>query len=356
MRLYNMIGYKLFKEKEDGTIHMIRIVGMKKPFKITSTTKDPSEITIYDYDTNERKKVRVDSLKDYSPLEPDGIAVFNIVNIRDEKGNLCKDVVVTASKFLNVKMGLSSIPYAVCRQNITDIFYNLMAANEEDTLVGLSVNQDTCPANFKYQIMFAADSIIYSDFINFYRIDTLDDICSMVKVMKFNDVLNDLFTRHINHINRPELVFKSEHGGWCKDLKTLLTENNFMSDINQMLGVTQVEFKIDDYLDTVTRSVEGSDNIKYQVANVEFATWLSLTFKINIKEAAVLEFGHDINLGDFNDNKYLLFRDSENKLYLIVYTEDGEFFEKDLEDKAKELDFSTKFKMSFEMSKYADID
>ena len=63
MRLYNMVGYKLFKQKEDGSVHMIRIVGVRKPYKIKSYTKDPSEITIYDYDSNEKKKVLVESLK-----------------------------------------------------------------------------------------------------------------------------------------------------------------------------------------------------------------------------------------------------------------------------------------------------
>ena len=37
----------------------------------------------------------------------------------------------------------------------------------------------------------------------------------------------------------------------------------------------------------------------------------------------------------------------------MVYTVEGEFFEADLEEKAKEMDFSSKFKLSFEASKYA---
>ena len=66
MRLYNMLGYKLFKEKEDGSLHVVRIVHIRKPFKITSSTKDPDEMTIFDYDTNERRKVRVSDFKDYN--------------------------------------------------------------------------------------------------------------------------------------------------------------------------------------------------------------------------------------------------------------------------------------------------
>lgn len=354
MKLYNMIGYKLFKQREDGSIHMIRIVGVRKPFKINSYTKDPSEISIYDYDTKEKKKVLVESLKDYTPLEPDGIAVFSIVNIRDSKGVSCKDIVVTGTKFINVKYKVSNMPFVVCRQNITDVFYNLIAKDENDTLVGMSINQDNCPAQFDFRLMLAADSIVYSDFINFYRVDTLDDILKMVKLNKFDEVLSDLFTRHINHIKKPELMFKNEHGGWCKNLKTLLTQNNFMADINEMLGIVQVDFKLSDYETTVSKKDNNGNNIEYKIARDDLRLWLSSIYNMNMSEIAILEFDHDINLADFNDTRYLLIRDITNTLYIAVYTIDGEFYEKDLEEKSKELDFSSKFKLSFETSKYAN--
>ena len=38
---------------------------------------------------------------------------------------------------------------------------------------------------------------------------------------------------------------------------------------------------------------------------------------------------------------------TNNKLYLCVYTEAGEYFEDDLIAKSKEMDFSTKFKIDF---------
>ena len=67
MRLYNMLGYKLFKEKEDGSLHVVRIVHIRKPFKITSSTKDPDEMTIFDKAylslTPEQRKFRVNIIK-----------------------------------------------------------------------------------------------------------------------------------------------------------------------------------------------------------------------------------------------------------------------------------------------------
>ena len=67
------LNNSLFKQNEDGSVHMLRIVHMHRPFKITDSTKDPTEITVYDYDTKEKRKVKVDTLSEYSPLQPDGI-------------------------------------------------------------------------------------------------------------------------------------------------------------------------------------------------------------------------------------------------------------------------------------------
>lgn len=343
MTLYNMIGYKLYKENEDGSIHMIRIVGMRKPYKITEYTKDPAEITIYDYDTNERKKVRVDSLSEYSPLKPDGVMTFSIANVYAGK-EISKDVIITATKYLNIEFKAADLPYAVCRQSITDIFNNLVSTDESNMLVGLAVNQDTCPANFDYRVMFAANDILSYDFINFYRSDLIEDLFCMINKKKYDEVLEDLYKRHIKNINRPDLMFKKEHGGWCKDLDTLISQNNFQFDINQMLGITQVDFVLSDFFDEVE---VPEKNIKYTVLRDDVRYWLSSIHKVNMKECPVLEFGHDINLGDFNDNMYLLIRDNTNKLYLVVYTTDGEYFEADLEAKSEELDFSSKFRISY---------
>lgn len=351
MKLYNMIGYKLFKQNEDGSVHMLRIVDMHKPFKVIDQyIKEPSVITVYDYNIKKNVKLKVDSLKEYSPLKPDGVATFSVVNIRDEKGNICKDVLVTATKFLNIEYKLNIMPYAVCRQNITDIFYNLMSKNPDDTLVGLAINQDTCPANFDFGIMFAADSIVYSDFINFYRMDTIDDILSLINVKKYDEVLNDLFMRHIKYINKPQYQFKNEHGGWCKNLETLIKENNFMADINQMLGIIEVDFDIDNFSEEVT-----NNDITYNIAREDLRYWLSSICKANIVEATILKFDHDINLGDFNDTKYLLIRDNKSVLYLVAYRTEGEYYEADLDKKFNEMDFSTKFKLAFMDSKYNNI-
>lgn len=353
MQLYNMVGYKLYKEDENGNSHMLRITRMKKPFKIDTNTKDPAEINVYDYETESIKKVRVDSLKDYSPIKPDGIFTISIVHIRDAKGQVYRDVIATAAKYLLVELGIDNTPYVVCRQNINDIFYSLMSSDPEtDNLVGLSVSKDTCPSNFDFKLMLAADSVECSDIVNFYRTDNIDDILKLFNIKKYNDVLLDSFQTYIKRIKKPEYNFKKECGGWCRDLETLLKINNFESDINQMLDITKVEFNISNFVEE--KDMPGKPGYKYTIANDDFKTWLSITFKHNISEAGILVYDHDINLGDFKNNNHLLIKDITGTLYLIVFTSYGEFLEEDLKTKAAELDFSTKFKIDF-YNKYNKI-
>lgn len=337
MKITGMLGYKLFKELEDDTIDLVRIIDIFK-----NKNKDIPELMIKNEGTGEIKKISGSELKGYTPLEPDGLITFNIVKIATGENTFVKDVIVTASKILNIKIG-DTLPYAICRQNITDVFYNLLVKDEDDMIVGLSVNRDTCPANFDYGIMLACDEIIYTDSVNIYRTDILEDVLKMVKNVKFDSVLSSLYNKHIEYVQDPNLQFKKEHKGWVKDLKTLLKENNFQEDINQMLGITSINPIIENH--SVVKQLP--DGEKYTSLSDAMINWLSSIFKINIDNITVIEYGHDINLAEFNNARYFIFRDGVNKLYLAVYTTNGEYHETDLEAKSNEKDFSDEFRINF---------
>lgn len=336
MKLKAMSGYKLFKELEDGTIDLIRIVEL-----FNRDTNNPKAM-IKNQGTGETKKVDVSELKGYTPLEPDGLATFNIVKIRTGENTFVKDVIVTASKILNIKIG-DTLPYAVCRQNITDIFYNLLTKQEEDMMVGLSVNRDTCPSNFDFGLMLACDEIVYSESVNFYRTDTIEDILKMVNKLKFDTVLKSLYQKHIEFADDPNLQFKKEHKGWVSSLETLLKQNNFEEDINQMLGITSINPIIENH--SVTKQLPNGE--EYTSLSDPMIRWLSHIYKVNIKDITVLEYNHDINLADFNNARYFILRDPSNKLYLAVYTVDGEYHETDLELENEKKDFSEEFRINF---------
>ena len=161
----NMLGMKLFKEENDQ-VNIVRIIKTKK-------IGDDYQFTIEDSKGIRSKKMKKD-LEGYTPLEPDAIFTASIVNMEDDSGKQIKDVIVTANKYIDTKMKMS--PYVICRQNITDLFAELYCSSEFNNIVGMSVNRDTCPVNFDMKIMLAASSIEYHQLINFYRLDTLDDL------------------------------------------------------------------------------------------------------------------------------------------------------------------------------------
>ena len=338
MKIRAMIGYKLFKELEDGSLHMIRITWVNRYLD------NPREMKIFDYKDNTEKKVKIADYSDYNPLKPDGIFTIAIAEVMNSKGKLEHDVLATITHFDMLKAGLNVMPYAVCRQNISDVFYNILTDDEHNQLVGVSISQDTCPANFDYGIMFAADSIKYDEFINFYLTDTLDDIYKLIDVRRYNEVLRDSFLRHVKITGDMKKSFQNEDQGWCKDLKTLFEINNFQVDINAMLGITAIDFKLEDFCHYNT--IPNTDT-KYLVADDDLRDWLSYQYKTPITEASILKYDHDIDLHDFDKARYILIRDITNTLYLIVYTIDGEFFEEDLKRKVETPDFSTKFKLKY---------
>lgn len=339
MRLHTMLGYKLFKEDEDHNIHMIRIYKVKVPFNSKSEA-DPAECTIYNYDTQQKEIIRTEELKNYTPIIPDGYLTVNIATIKDNEGKPWNDIIVTGSKILDMQLGMTR-PYCVCRQNITDIFANLFCQKLEPDIVGLSVNLDTCPSNFDFGIMLAVNEIRSSTCINFYRLDTLEDLYPMINLKKFDKVLEELYKIHVKKLMVPGIGMKEDHKGWCKNLKRLLEINNFQSDLDQMLGITALDFTLSNYL--VEEKLPGKDTT-YQRISDDLGLWLSNLHREDVRGMSVIEFDHDINLADFNNSYYKLYRDNTKKVYLGVYT-GGKVFSKDLESLAEEMDFSTKFKL-----------
>ena len=348
MKISAMLGYKLFKVNEDDSVTLIRVIDMKK----YSDNADPVEVTVRDEDTKEVKKVRVDSLKGYTPLEPDGICTFSTVNVRNNTtGKISKDVIVTGQKFLEIKYGLNVKPYCVCRQSVTDIFHAYFTNDEDNDMVGLSVNRDDMPTNFDFGIMLVCDEITYCDFVNFYRTDTLDDILSLVHLKKFDRVLQELYDIHVEHVKKPELQFKEEHLGWCTTLKKLLELNGFQYDLNEMLGITQIDFDISEYI--IEKDSIGDTKLckSYSSLTDEIRYWLSYTFSLSMSDTFIVEYDHNINLAEFNNAMYIIIRNNDNRLFIVGYTLDGEYKEELLKEKAEELDFSTKYRLSFINSK-----
>ena len=250
---------------------------------------------------------------------------------------------MTTNKYIFLKS--NELPYAVCRQSIVDVYNEIFMTSEVNNLVGMSMNKNDVPNGFDFTVMLAADSIEEHIFINYYRNDTLKDILDMVPITNFNKVLASLYQDHIKHKNDPNIIMSHEDDGWCDNLELLLKLNNFQSDIDQMFGITSLDFDIDPYI--IYKPIPGNESESYGCLSDDICYWLSSIYKINIKEANIIEYDHDINLAEFNNSTYFMLRDKSDKLYLVVYVVEGEYLESDLEAKANEYDFTTKFKIKF---------
>ena len=333
----NIIGIKFFKEVEDDKIKMIRIV--RVPNNGDDITKG-KEITVQDEVSKEQFKMKVSEFKTYTPLEPDGYLTIAKVSGKNVEGKEVHDIVVTASKILEMKYAGNLKPYVILRQSVTD----LMAADGSQDYVGMSISRDNCPEDFDYLQLLGCDEILNFRHFNFYRTDTLErDILPLINTKIFDDTLEELFKIHIetsgNFIAQDN---ESDHG-WCRKLSKLLEENNFQADIDEMLGITHVDFKLANFI--VEKELPGKEGEYFDSPSDDFLIWLQYTYQVKMEYATIIKFGHDINLADFNDSLYLLIRDSESILYLIVYTNKGEFFEEDLKAVATSPDFTTKFKI-----------
>lgn len=342
-KISSQTGYKFFKYTDDNHVEIVRLIRVKG-------YKDgglPANVTIEKEDGT-IEKIRSEKLKDYVPLEPDGVIMFSTVLMGNSDGDTFKDVVVLGIKFLNMKLG-DSVPFVVCRQNIMDIYNNLVVRTDDDIIYGCSINQNNCPSNYDFRGFLQCDRVVDTVTINIYRTDTLDDILKLVDTSEFDEILENNKATFIKNemdesdINVTKAMFKKSYKGWCKDLKTLLIENNFICDINEMFGIIDVEFKLEDYI--VSRKLPTG--IDYDSVTDEMVMWFSLLYNVPIQEITIFEYNHDINLGDFNDARYFFLRDNTKKLYMLVYTVNGEIKEKDLQELRDKKDFSDEFKLSF---------
>ena len=109
-----------------------------------------------------------------------------------------------------------------------------------------------------------------------------------------------------------------------------------------------VDFNIEDHLvenDTTTPS-KGFDK--------EALEFFRVTFKVPAVSTVVVPYKHDIDLADFNNTNYIKMRDNTNTLYIVVYKNEGQYLEKELEDWNNRKTISDQIKLAF-YNKYHNI-
>lgn len=339
MDLSKMIGYKFFKEKEDKTIDCIRLL---KYWNFGNT----NSVKVLDVNTNEEKIITTYDLGKYKPLSPEGMIMLSAVTI---DGN--KDI-IAASYLLDRIENRDPRPFCVCRQGITDVYYNILIKDESEMIAGMSMNILNIPSGFDYGIMLLSDEILFTNTYMIYKDDTINNLLDIFKedIKEYDDVMLEIYNKVCG--SHPDALFADEYKGWNKNLRLLLQNNNYQTDIDEMLGVTTVEFDISKYLEEAKVSEESKET--YTTVTDELKAWLSYLYKLDINKVFVLQYDNDIDFNDLKKSRYFIFRDINNKLYVFVYTIGKEYKEAELEEMSQKLDFSTKFRINY-LDKYQKL-
>lgn len=342
-------GYKFFKYNEDtDSLEIVRIVGMKD-FNEKFKVKDES--------TGKVKTMPYEVLKQkYTPLQPRGFIMFINVWIDTASGKKSDDVIVAAYDMNHLKVFNDNIPYVVCRQSINDIFYDVIRADENKEMVGCCISKDTIPTNFMMSELLTCSGVYNSQIVNYYIDDTIESVLECLEVEQFDNMLENLFKEHmiLKNRNNPLFDFSScnilQNDGWCRNLSTLLHENNFITDFDIMRNIQALDFDLSEFIISPPQhedtELEGKTDQPDHLSK-EVVVWLSRTYRIPIKNALIIRYDYDIDLAEFDNTVYMLFRDSTNTTYIVVYVCEGEFLEAELEEKYKEISPSDKIRLAF---------
>lgn len=280
------LGDKFYKHDEEGNLLLGRITKMRNSESVEFTLEDTKEKLVM------TKQCVLDN---YTKLRPDGYVNFAIVNTQED----IKDLMITLYRRKDLD-NKESIPYAVCRQNVMDVFINhLQSKQDKNIYVGLSINRDNVPENISYHTILACNGIVHSDMISVYIDDTEDIILSLVKHRKYDEALCILN----NQISNPYIQ------GKCTSLVQLVKENKFMFDFCSAFDILKVDFEL-----------EVSDNFELYPAHREA---LEDMLKCEMFKTYVLDYRKDINLKELQ-REYKLVSDVNDKLYVVAYDK-GEY-------------------------------
>lgn len=264
---------------------------------------------------NEYIQVSEEELKsDYILLNPDGYITFCIVKLHGD----IEDVIVTLHR--NKDMSANALPYAVCRQSVSDVFSQTLVKTDQIIYVGCSVSQDTCPEGIDFRAMTSCDSMESMDAVAVYMDDTLNDILSFINIKKYNNVLFKSTSASIKaykNMKERATIARSQGNfmlspppkpfGYENDLKDLLIHNDFMYDFYKAFGINILPFPIymEEYININDNSIR---KIRY----------LEDIIRHDILEVYVTPFSKTIDLKQIMRN-YMLAIDSNDKLWIIAY-------------------------------------
>lgn len=313
-----MIGCRYFRYEDNGD-SSVKITDLLKVVGIQNSTT----LKVKDLLGDKMFKINKSVLDDnYILLEPDGYILFSIVSLQDG----IRDVIV--SMFRNKDMD-NAIPYCVCRQNVINAYSSMIRFQDRDSFtakdVGMCMSIDSIPDDVDYNIMTACNGIEHASMVAIYLDDTLDIILSCLKLSKFDNVLESLFQDSLKLLSDYDRFARNEDPiskGYCRTLKTLLENNDFMYDFRRAFNITKVDI---DLKGNVTEDNKLSDSAKDKLQRI---------YNKYILDELVIKFDKDIDIDSIVHNMIMIC-DINDDIYIIQFTEGKEYIEEQIRSNNK---------------------
>ena len=287
-------GSKFFRFVNDQ-LEMIRV------YKVD----DKKKAVKYFTSTGEKRSMSADYLlNNYNRLSPDGMIIVSVVMTGE-----VRDTIVALK---NLRTNIGNLPDVVCRQGIYDVFSHITNRDENTIYVGISISQETCPADIQFQDTLACTSkkdeselpiFVYLD-------DSLDSILSLFSSKKYDDAIKECSMALKGSIEGKTVV------GTTMSLRELLERNNFMYDFRKCFDIMEVPYHIDAESEQLS-----NENILY----------MEQELKINIMETYIVEYSREIDFKSIKRDYKLLASaaDGFDKIYICGYdAADGQYVQR----------------------------
>lgn len=241
----------------------------------------------------------------YTKLKPNGYIIFSIVESNDDK-----DVIVALYRTNQDKEEKHyNIPYAVCRQNVINIFDKQI---NNINRVGMSLSLDSS-YDLKTIIEMTACNKIYTAIaVAIYMTDNLDSILSLIDVELFDETLQNMEFKKYFFIP-----------GYCNSLKQLLIQEDFLFDFYKAFDIEKIDTSV---------NIINDDGLIDPIQTIIFEK----LFSVEVFDAYAIEFDYTIRLKDIQKDYRLVYSSVDNKLFVIVFTK-GKYYNESMRNEIKEL-------------------
>lgn len=269
-------------------------------YRIVSINKEDSTVVVKDND-GKRSTIPSSDLKNYVELLPDAMLHLMIT----EKGGY-KDVYVCIHRYDAIAAGKNE-PAVIVRQDAINDLGNFTKPGDK-IVVGECVTQQTLIGNAGIMDHVDFDKVLFDTITYIYLDDTLDSIMSVISRSaqdKTNAVLRELTQRNNDMIT-----------GYCSSLKELLTHVNFMYHYRSIFNINQVDWMV--------TTIPGKKPDTFTLPTEQIGRIQDMLRKY-ITNVMAIAYDHDLDVSKIVSYKHILISDKSGKIYLVAYSEVGNY-------------------------------